>query len=238
SSGTTARLTNGNWNRVLSAAYTKSQCASIVVPEPTVAPCTAAITGLSKLISAVTNRSCTLSPGFGGFRRKSSRSLPAVNESPAPCKSTTLIPASCPAALIRSATVEYMFAVSAFFLAGRLNWMRRRLPDCSVTISLVFSAAVVTGGRAFSSISELMSRTSCAREVRADHQIRILGGRVALTDSRGAHETEVSAEAGACAEEARRNGPLMLDVLGEQMAELLSLGLQVALVLDGSACDQ
>ncbi len=39
----------------------------------------------------------------------------------------------------------------------------------------------------------------------------------------------------ACAGEARGDGPLRLDVLCEQMAEFLSLGLQVALVLDGSA---
>ena len=34
----------------------------------------------------------------------------------------------------------------------------------------------------------------------------------------------------ACAGQARGDGPLMLDVLCEQMAEFLSLGLQVALV--------
>jgi hypothetical protein len=55
--------------------------------------------------------------------------------------------------------------------------------------------------------------------------------RLRLTDSPCAHGTETSAEAAAaCAEEARRDGPLMVDVLREQMAELLSLGLQVALV--------
>ena len=35
------------------------------------------------------NRAWGLSPGPGGFLMKSSRSLPALNESPAPCQSTT-----------------------------------------------------------------------------------------------------------------------------------------------------
>jgi hypothetical protein len=40
------------------------------------------------------------------------------------------------------------------------------------------------------------------------------------------------------AEEARRDRPLMLDVLDEQLAKLLSLGLQVRFVLNGGACYQ
>src|ERR1700722_2035474 len=89
-------------------------------------------------MSAWISSACGLSPGPGGFFAKSSRSFPAVNESPAPCKSTTLMRSSLPASLRRSAKPVYMFAVIAFFLAGRLNSIRSMLPDLSVTISLIF----------------------------------------------------------------------------------------------------
>src|ERR1700730_18443499 len=87
-SGTRPRLIKGNWNFVLSPAKTKSQCVSIVVPPPIAAPCTATTRGLSKFVSALSRQDCGLSPGPGGFLIKSSRSLPAQNESPAPCQST------------------------------------------------------------------------------------------------------------------------------------------------------
>src|SRR3984957_18874062 len=73
----------------VSAAYTKSKCSSMVVPPPTAAPCTAATSGLLKLISASAKRACGLPAAFGGFFSKSPRSLPAVKESPAPCNTTT-----------------------------------------------------------------------------------------------------------------------------------------------------
>jgi len=46
---------------------------------------------VSGFLSALIKRACGLSPGPGGFLRKSARSLPAQNESPAPCQSTTRI---------------------------------------------------------------------------------------------------------------------------------------------------
>ncbi|MNG16510.1 hypothetical protein D3C84_1004340 [compost metagenome] len=45
-SGHKPRLTNGMRKRASALMYTKSQCSSMVVPMPTAAPATAAITGL------------------------------------------------------------------------------------------------------------------------------------------------------------------------------------------------
>src|ERR1700760_1894066 len=109
----------------------------MVAPPPTAAPCTAAISGLSKLISAFIRRACGLSPCPGGFFRKSSTSLPAVNESPAPSQITTRIRSSFTASLKRSARESYMAEVIAFFLAGRFNVTRKMLPESSVKISLI-----------------------------------------------------------------------------------------------------
>src|SRR5882672_6121512 len=113
----------------------KSKWVSIVVPDPTAAPCTAATSGLSKLISASMRRCWGLSPGLGGFFRKSPRSLPAVNESPVPCTSTTRMPSSVSASLSTSAKAAYMLIVIAFFFAGRLNATPRMRPERSVMIS-------------------------------------------------------------------------------------------------------
>src|SRR5258708_6307993 len=110
----------------------------MVVPPPMAAPWTAATIGLSKLISALIKRDWGLSPDPIGFLRKSSRSLPAQNESPAPCQSTTRTPSFVGGLLRRSALVIYMADVIAFFLDGRLNWIRRTLPERSVTMSVIF----------------------------------------------------------------------------------------------------
>src|SRR6266550_1566171 len=109
----------------------------MVVPPPIAAPCTAATIGLSKLISASIKRACGLSPAPGGFFRKSCMSLPALNESPAPCQSTTRISSSFAASFNRSANVMYMADVIAFFLAGRFNWIRKMFPERSVMMSLI-----------------------------------------------------------------------------------------------------
>src|SRR6185295_15717999 len=114
---------------------TKSQYINIVVPEPMAAPCTAATSGFVKAISASFKRACGLPPGPGGFFTKSSRSLPALNESPAPCQSTTRVRSSFAAPSSKSAMVPYMLDVSAFFFAGRFSWIRRMLPERSVTMS-------------------------------------------------------------------------------------------------------
>jgi hypothetical protein len=42
------------------------------------------------------------------------------------------------AALSKSAMVSYIAEVMAFFFAGRLSWIRKMLPERSVTMSLIF----------------------------------------------------------------------------------------------------
>src|SRR5229473_449848 len=115
----------------------KSQCVNMVVPPPMAAPWTATTTGLSKLTNALMRLACGDSPGPGGFLRKSSISLPAQNESPAPCQSTTRVFSSFAALLKMPARATYMADVIAFRFVGRLNWTRRMLPACSVTISSI-----------------------------------------------------------------------------------------------------
>src|ERR1700730_7446689 len=115
----------------------KSQCVSMVVPPPIAAPWTAATSGLSMLTSVSISRACGDSPGPGGFFRKSSISLPAQNESPAPCQRTTRVFSSFAASLKMLARARYIADVIAFRFVGRFNWMRKMLPACSVTISIV-----------------------------------------------------------------------------------------------------
>src|SRR5882757_5247870 len=113
----------------------KSQCVSMVVPPPMAAPWTAATNGLLKLNSAFISRACGDFPGPGGFFKKSSISLPAQNESPAPCHSTTRVDASLAASLKISARPTYMPDVIAFFRDGRFNSTRRMPSERSVTIA-------------------------------------------------------------------------------------------------------
>src|SRR6185295_9207953 len=109
----------------------------MVVPPPIAEPWTAATIGLSKLTNASINRACGMSPDAGGFFRKSTTSLPAQKESPAPCQSTARTCSSFAAALRSSARVTYMATVIAFFFSGRFNWIRRMLPERSVRMSLM-----------------------------------------------------------------------------------------------------
>src|SRR3954454_18399974 len=109
----------------------------MVVPPPIAAPCTAAISGLSKSISAFISRACGESPGPGGFFRKSSTSFPAEKDSPAPCQSTTRVRSSLAAALKMSARASYMREVIAFLLVGRFSSTRRTFPHRSVMISSI-----------------------------------------------------------------------------------------------------
>src|SRR5713101_1585937 len=115
----------------------------MVVPPPMAAPCTAATSGFSKLINAWINCACGLSPGAGGFFIKSSISLPALNEFPAACQSTTRIWSSFAAPLNNSAMVMYMLEVIAFFFVGRFSWMLRMFPERSATMSLIFGLQYV-----------------------------------------------------------------------------------------------
>src|SRR5712671_6710855 len=114
----------------------------MVVPPPIAAPWTAATNGLSKLTSASISRACGKFPGPGGFFRKSSRSLPALNESPAPCQRTTRVFSLFAASLKMPARARYMADVIAFRLVGRFSWTRRMLPACSVTISSIVEVLV------------------------------------------------------------------------------------------------
>src|SRR6266436_7377265 len=114
----------------------------MVVPPPIAAPWTAATNGLSKLTSASISRACGKFPGPGGFFRKSSRSLPALNESPAPCQRTTRVFSLFAASLKMPARARYMADVIAFRLVGRFNCTRRMLPACSVTISSIVEVLV------------------------------------------------------------------------------------------------
>src|SRR5262249_31298053 len=116
-------------------AERKGRGASMVVPPPTAAPCTAATIGFSKAMNASINRRCGLAPGPGGLCRKSATSLPALNESPAPCQRTTRMLSSRAALSSRSAMVSYMLDVMEFFLAGRFSWMLKTAPDRSVRMS-------------------------------------------------------------------------------------------------------
>jgi hypothetical protein len=97
---------------------------------------------LSKSTSAAISLACGDSPGPGGFFRKSSISLPAQNESPAPCQSTTRVFWSFAASLKMPARARYMADVIAFRFVGRLNWTRKMLPACSVTISFIVEVLI------------------------------------------------------------------------------------------------
>src|SRR6266446_866164 len=120
----------------------KSQCVSMVVPPPMAAPWTAATNGLSRLTNAFMRPACGDSPGPGGFLRKSSISLPAQNESPAPCQRTTRVFSSFAASLKMPARATYMADVIALRFVGRFNWTRRMPPACSVTISSIVGVLV------------------------------------------------------------------------------------------------
>src|ERR1700686_2489317 len=120
----------------------KSQCVSMVVPPPMAAPWTATTTGLSKLTNAFMRVACGDSPDPGGFLRKSSISLPAQNESPAPCQRTTRVFSSFAASMKMPARATYMADVIAFRFVGRFNWTRRMFPACSVTISSIVELLV------------------------------------------------------------------------------------------------
>src|SRR5262249_12623402 len=108
-----------------------------VPPPPTATPFTAAITGLSMLSNALPRRACGLSLGPGGFLRKSSTSLPALNESPAASQITTFISSSFAASFKTSARALYIAEVIAFFFSGRFTVTRKMFPERSVKISLI-----------------------------------------------------------------------------------------------------
>src|SRR5262252_221427 len=130
----------------------KSQCVSIVVPPPIAAPCTAATIGFSNLTNASIRSPCGNAPGLGGFLRKSTTSLPALNTFPMLCQSTTRIASSLSAWLRMSARFVYMADVIAFFWAGRLSWTRRMPSVRSVRMSLIVCSFVCCSSPPFSGV--------------------------------------------------------------------------------------
>src|SRR2546422_8028743 len=83
--------TNGSWKRALVAAYTRSQCRSMVLPIPTAGPPTAATIGFARLGSTL-NSSTTGGSAPAGRLRKSPTSLPAVKHS---CEPWSRIARTC-----------------------------------------------------------------------------------------------------------------------------------------------
>src|ERR1035438_5801946 len=110
----------------------------MVVPIPTVAPCTAATIGFLAFTAARIKRTAGgRSFPFHGLCRKPTTSLPAVNASPAPCKSTTRTSGAASAFSNSSASASYISAVSAFFFSGRLIVMRRMAPSLWLSMWLM-----------------------------------------------------------------------------------------------------
>jgi hypothetical protein len=71
------------------------------------------------------------------FFIKSSRPLPAQNESPAACQSATRTWSSFAASSTNSAIVIYVLEVIYFFLSGRFSWILRMFPERSAIMSLI-----------------------------------------------------------------------------------------------------
>src|SRR3954466_7104274 len=147
----------------------------MVVPPPMAAPCTAAMSGFSKSISAAISWACGDSPGPGGFFRKSSTSFPALKESPAPRQSTTQVCSSLPAALKISASATYMLEVIAFRFAGRFNSTRKMLPERLVTISAIVLSCSESGPDGLRAPANIELCRLCARDGAAGMKLCDLG---------------------------------------------------------------
>src|SRR5437762_4314318 len=112
--------TNGSWKRALVAAYTRSQCRSMVLPIPTAGPPTAATIGFARLGSTL-NSSTTGGSAPAGRLRKSPTSLPAVKHSCEPWSRIARTCGSASAAASAAASMTYISAVIAFFFSGRAS---------------------------------------------------------------------------------------------------------------------
>src|SRR4029453_19131530 len=88
---------------------------------------------------ASAKRDCGDSPGGGGPFRKSPTSLPALNESPAPCQRTTRTAGSLSASARICVSRVYIASVRAFLRSGRFSWTRRMPSESSVMMSLMSS---------------------------------------------------------------------------------------------------
>src|SRR5687768_789262 len=123
-SGTMPSGTNGSWKRAFGAAYTRSQCSSMVVPIPTAGPPTAATTGFCMCGSTLNSACAGEVPGLRSTRRKSPTSLPAVKHSAVPCSSTARTCGSASAAASALPSIGYISTVIAFFFSTRSKRMR------------------------------------------------------------------------------------------------------------------
>src|SRR5687767_7956801 len=126
--------TNGSWKRALLAAYTRSQCSSMVQPMPTAGPPTAATTGLLRFGMTSKRRQVGEPAPEGGRCRKSATSFPEVKQSAEPCSSTAPASGSASAAASASASCRYISAVIAFFLSRRSKRTRATRPAVSLLI--------------------------------------------------------------------------------------------------------
>src|SRR5688572_13459005 len=136
-SGTMPSGTNGSWKRALGAAYTRSQCRSMVLPMPTAGPPTAATTGFFICGSVSNSARAGELPALRGALRKSATSLPAVKQSALPCSSTARTCASASAAASAEPSWAYISTVMAFFLSSRSKRMRATRSFVSLLIKTV-----------------------------------------------------------------------------------------------------
>src|SRR5574339_206986 len=138
-SGTMPSGTNGSWKRAFGAAYTRSQCSSMVLPMPTAGPPTAATTGFFMCGSTSNSARAGELPvpacaGMTALFRKSATSLPAVKQLAVPCSRTARTFGSASAAASAAPSCWYISAVIAFFLSMRSNRTRATLPVVSLLI--------------------------------------------------------------------------------------------------------
>ena len=203
---------NGAPKLARDVATTRSACSSAVNPMPIAAPSTAAISGCRSAASACSRRPCGASAPRGAPPRKSSRSLPAQNDSPLASSSTTrgdsarpsasspgLPPVSppvsspvsspvSPSVSSASASVPYIAAVSALRRAGR-SMRSTRTPASSCTCTVPSASVVcdlVTSRLAAPSLASRNGRTGRAicEPCRGRHQRRCQGTRRAATTLR------------------------------------------------------
>src|SRR6185436_13991013 len=136
-SGTMPSGTNGSWKRAFGAAYTRSQCRSMVVPIPTAGPPTAATTGFFMCGNTLKSAWAGDVPGLRRTFTKSWTSLPAVKHSAVPCRSTARTCGSSSAWASAFPSIGYISTVIAFFLSIRSKRTRATRSLVSLLIKTV-----------------------------------------------------------------------------------------------------
>src|SRR3954467_1844557 len=129
--------TKGSWKRALGAAYTRSQCSSMVEPMPMAGPPTAATTGLAITGKMSNSALAGVLPSVRGTLTKSATSLPAVKHSAVPCSSTARTWLSASASVSALPRSAYISGVMAFFLSTRSKRIRATRPASSLLIKTV-----------------------------------------------------------------------------------------------------